>query len=64
MRGAVTVDAGVDQFPPPPPPDLSELKISGMSVIIAYSEDKSMFSTSLIWQASDYNGTVIYNIGM
>lgn len=28
VRGAVTVDAGVDQFPPPPPPDLSELKIS------------------------------------
>ncbi|XP_078333941.1 vinculin-like isoform X13 [Crassostrea virginica] len=28
VRGAVTVDAGIDQFPPPPPPDLSELKIS------------------------------------
>lgn len=28
VRGAVTVDTGVDQFPPPPPPDLSELKIS------------------------------------
>lgn len=31
VRGAVTVDAGIDQFPPPPPPDLSELKISGMA---------------------------------
>ncbi|XP_065941182.1 vinculin isoform X3 [Magallana gigas] len=30
VRGAVTVDAGVDQFPPPPPPDLSELKISDL----------------------------------
>ncbi|XP_048780428.1 vinculin-like isoform X14 [Ostrea edulis] len=28
VRGAVTVDTGIDQFPPPPPPDLSELKIS------------------------------------
>ncbi|XP_061178100.1 vinculin-like isoform X8 [Saccostrea echinata] len=28
VRGAVTVDSGMDQFPPPPPPDLSELKIS------------------------------------
>ena len=25
------MDAGIDQFPPPPPPDLSELKISGMA---------------------------------
>lgn len=30
VRGAVTVDTGVDQFPPPPPPDLSELKISDL----------------------------------
>ncbi|XP_078333931.1 vinculin-like isoform X3 [Crassostrea virginica] len=30
VRGAVTVDAGIDQFPPPPPPDLSELKISDL----------------------------------
>lgn len=43
------MDAGVDQFPPPPPPDLSELKISGMSVIIAYSVDKPMLYTSLIY---------------
>ncbi|XP_061178095.1 vinculin-like isoform X3 [Saccostrea echinata] len=30
VRGAVTVDSGMDQFPPPPPPDLSELKISDL----------------------------------
>ncbi|XP_055996029.1 vinculin-like isoform X10 [Ostrea edulis] len=30
VRGAVTVDTGIDQFPPPPPPDLSELKISDL----------------------------------